>query len=100
MTTQASTKSPLSTLTLAVGIIAASLGVLSLLPLVGLIFSFYSGLILGFFAFFAGLAAVIIGHIAIAKSGNRRALLGLALGYSGLAILVGRIVFSAVIVQF
>ena len=84
MTTQANTKSPLSTPTLAVGIVAAVLGALSLLPLVGLLAAF--------FAFIAALAAIIMGHMAVAKSADRRARLGLTLGYVGLGLTVGWIV--------
>ena len=91
MTNRAIARSPLSTPTLAVGIIAAAFGVLTLLPLLGMFF--------GFFTFFAGLAAVIIGHMAVAKSGDRRARLGLVLGYCGLAIMVGRIVVTVVRMQ-
>ena len=91
MTTQLTKPSPLATPTLVVGIVATAFGVLSWIPW---------GLLFGFFAFFAGIAAVTIGHIAVSKSADRRARIGLALGYIGLGLMVGRIVISAVMAQF
>ena len=91
MNTQAIARSPLSTPTLAVGIVAASLGMLSVLPFIGLL--------LAPLAFIAGLAAVVVGHIALAKSGDGRAKLGLVLGYVGLGVTVGLLVLRAIVSQ-
>ena len=91
MSTESIARSPLSTPTVVVGSIAAAFGVLSIIPW---------GLLFGFFAFFAGIAAVTIGHIAVSKSGDRRARIGLTLGYIGLGLMVGRILISAVLAQF
>ena len=91
MTTQATAPSQLSTPALAVGSVAAALGALSLIPYVGLLF--------GFFGFFAGTASVIIGHMAVAKSGDKRARRGLALGYVGLGLTIGWLVIRTIAAQ-
>lgn len=85
MTTTQTVGSPLTTPTLVIGAIAALFGALGLAP--------FFGVIAAPLAFIAGIAAVVIGHIAIGKTTDARARIGLTLGYVGLGLTVGMIVF-------
>lgn len=67
--------------TLVTGIAAAALALMSVLPWVGLLAAPL--------AFVASIAAIVIGHLAIARSSEARTKLGLALGYVGLALTIG-----------
>lgn len=88
MTIQPATRSPLATPTLVVGIAAAVLALLGVLPVVGLLAAPL--------AFMAAIAAIIIGHIALARASGGSAKIGLVFGYVGLALTVGMLILRFV----